>query len=364
MLNLPCLIDCMLLSVLVLCYSESVKLEPLSNMSLKTTLTLPLSSSGNSLSISHIKLTFPQPHGSVFTTTKSIDGTLESSNSLQLIFSCQSPDSVNNCTVLMSEIFSQNTSLADISLDFVTPDYSVLFSKCTFDMGASGVTAWKSSSTTFDSGSSLTITVSTASNTVISTCSSCNISYDATSFACIPSSGSITVTKVGTTGVSISLSTDTCPELPKHIKSMQTARAILYSCTCTLSGSTSTQSPATFTVLELRHPVNVGIILLDIFFVVGTIACIVLIVIGLMKFSDPGTCKCQSKLHKRKQAHLAAHGDSQGQLTAHVPATIDALSTTEPSVLGEIRSDVDMSCISHQTNTGGSRPLFTQRVSQ
>lgn len=363
--GLPWLVNCVLLSVFIPSHSEIVKLEPLSNMSLKTTLTLPPPTSKGSLNISQIKLTFPHPHGSVFTTLKPFDGTLESSGtSLQLIFSCQSPNSVNNCTVLVGELFSQDSPLTDISLDLVTPEYSILFSKCTLDMGSSGVVAWKSSVTTFNPDSSLVINISTSSSTSVSACTSFAISYDAKSFTCTSTSNSLSATKIGDKEISISLTTANCPELSEHAKGMQKARAILYSCTCTVSGSgSSSQSSTPFTVLELRKPLNVGIIVLDVFFVAGIIACIVLIVIGLLKFREPNSCKCLSKSCTRKRTHSGALKDRQEQTLASVPGTNDTFSVVEPSVLGEIRSDNDLTQMSHHANISGPRLLSTNRVS-
>ncbi|EFO64768.1 Hypothetical protein GLP15_4187 [Giardia lamblia P15] len=365
MLGFPWLASCAFLSVFISFHSEIVKLEPLSNMSLKTTLTLPLPTSKTLLSISQIKLTFPHPHGSVFTTLKPFDGTLESSsNSLQLTFSCQSPNSVNNCTVLVSELFSQNSPLVDISLDLITPEYSILFSKCTLDMDSSGVVAWKSSITTFSSDSSLVANISMSSSTSVSACNGFTISYDTKSFMCTPASNSLPVTEIGDKKLSISLTAVNCPELPRHIKGMQKARAILYSCTCTVSGSGSTsQSLVPFTVLELRKPLNVGIILLDVFFVIGIIACIVLIIVGVMKFREPNSCKCLSKSCTRKRMHSSTLEDKRGQTLASIPGTNDTFSVVEPSVLGEIRSDNDIAQMSHHIATNRSKLLSTNRVS-
>lgn len=362
MFGLPCLINYILFSVFISCYSETVKLKPLSNLSFETTLNLPRSSSTTQLSISKVKLTFPRPHGAVFTTVKQVDESIGPTNPLQLIFSCQSPQTVNNCTVLVSEIFSQNTPLTDASLDLETSEYSIVYPQCTFDTTANNEVVWKSSTTTFNSDSSLSIDISTTPKTITSTCNSFTISYDDISFKCTPSSSTITVT--GNSGkVTIKLTKDNCPDLPKHINYMQKARAILYSCECTVTSTGVSQSPATFTVVELRHPINVGVILLDIFFVTGTIICIVLMIIGLLKFREPNSCKCLSKKHGQRQVRCTS-GCVSGQAEVSAPGTTDTLSTMEPSVLGEIRSDIDLVHMNRHANKDGSRLLSTQRISQ
>lgn len=352
-LSLPCLISCILLSVFMSCYSETVKLEPLSNMSFKTTLTLPSSASKTQIDISKVKLTFPRPHGSVFTTIEQVKGQSGSSNPLELVFSCQSSNTINNCTVLVGEIFSQNTPLDDISLDLVTSEYSIVFSKCIFNMESNNAAIWKSSTTTFNPDSSLSIDILTTASATSSTCKGFTISYDAKSFRCTSSSVSATVTSNSDKKVTINLSSTECPELPEHIKHMKKARAILYSCECTNTASSGPQ-PAKFTVLELRHPINVGVVLLDIFFASGTIVCIVLLVVGILKFREPNSCKCLSRPRQR----------GQKQAETSVPATTDTLPTTEPSVLGEIKSDIDLAYMNRHTNTGGSNLLSMHRVPQ